>query len=256
MGASRSKDCASRLPKDLLSGVLSPEHTLGGLRHPSHVTTPSPSCDSFSKEHLPRVRSSIQINIGEATMLVVLTKDVVEDTLTTNLPVIENAQGATREACSPSIGGDHFSTKLPPPSLRMEDIFSNLRLDRASICFLILNEEENGIMETILQRRSMLGCDGLDMMETLEKLLILPFNVRGLTDPKCQRHLAITRLMTFQIFMMHVYFKNRLVEEKRAMEEVIKQYRASKFEFRRLKEKKDAQDVEMDSLRTTYSKGS
>nr|TKR91406.1 hypothetical protein D5086_0000223750 [Populus alba] len=137
----------------------------------------------------------------------------------------------------------------------MEDIFSNLRLDRASICFPILNEEENGIMETILQGRSMLGRDGLDMMETLEKLLILPFNVRGLIDPNCQRHLAITRLMAFQIFMMHVYFKNRLVEEKRAMEEVIEQYRASKFEFRRLKEKKDAQDVEMDSLRTTYSKG-
>ncbi|KAL3573207.1 hypothetical protein D5086_027111 [Populus alba] len=76
----------------------------GGLRHPSHMTTPSPSCDSFSKEHLPRVRSSIQINIGEATMLVVLTKDVVEDTLTTNLPVIENAQGAIRETRSLSIG--------------------------------------------------------------------------------------------------------------------------------------------------------
>lgn len=59
------------------------------------------------------------------------------------------------------------SLSQPPPSSKMEDIFSNLRLDHAPICFLILNEEENGIMETILQGRSMLGPDGLDMMETI-----------------------------------------------------------------------------------------
>jgi len=56
--------------------------------------------------------------------------------------------------------------------------------------------------------------------------------------------------------MMRAHFKNRLVEEKRAMKEVIEQDRADKSEFRRLKEKKDAQDVEMDSFRTSYSKGS
>lgn len=70
----------------------------GGLRYPSHATTPSPSWDSSSKEHLPRVRSSIQMNIEEVLMLAILTEDVAEDTLTTNLLVIENAQGVAMEA--------------------------------------------------------------------------------------------------------------------------------------------------------------
>lgn len=91
------------------------------------------------------------------------------------------------------------SSSQPPPSSRMKNIFSNLRLDHAPIYFSILNEEENGIMETILQRRSTLGPGGLNVMETLEKLLILPSDVRDLTNPSFQRHLAITRLMTFQV---------------------------------------------------------
>jgi hypothetical protein len=54
--------------------------------------------------------------------------------------------------------------------------------------------------------------------------------------------------------MIRVHFKNRLVEKKRVMVEVIEQYRTNKFEIHRPKEKNDAQDVEMDFLRTTYSK--
>jgi hypothetical protein len=38
--------------------------------------------------------------------------------------------------------------------------------------------------------------------------------------------------------MMRAHFKNRLVEKKRAIEEVIEQYRANKFEFCRLKKKR------------------
>ena len=110
------------------------------------------------------------------------------------------------------------SSSQPPPSTRMEDIFCNLRLDRAPICFPILNEEEKGIMETILQGRSTLGPDGLNVMETLEKLLILPSDVRGLTDPSFQRYLAITRLMAFQVrehvnfyvFIWYVILKDNL----------------------------------------------
>jgi len=110
------------------------------------------------------------------------------------------------------------SSSQPPPSSRMEDIFCNLRLDRAPICFPILNEEEKGIMETILQGRSTLGPGGLNVMETLEKLLILPSDVRGLTDPSFQRYLAITRLMAFQVrehvnfyvFIWYVILKDNL----------------------------------------------
>ena len=61
------------------------------------------------------------------------------------------------------------SSSQHSPSFKMEDIFSNLRLDHAPICFLILNEEENGMMETILQGRSTLGPDGLDMMEVVAR---------------------------------------------------------------------------------------
>jgi len=35
-------------------------------------------------------------------------------------------------------------------STRVEDIFSNLKLDHASFCFLILSEEKKGTMKTIL----------------------------------------------------------------------------------------------------------
>jgi hypothetical protein len=41
--------------------------------------------------------------------------------------------------------------------------------------------------------------------KTLEKLLILASDVRGLTDPIFQRHLAITRQMAFQV-REHVNF--------------------------------------------------
>ncbi|KAL3573206.1 hypothetical protein D5086_027110, partial [Populus alba] len=64
----------------------------GGLRHLTHMTTPSPSCDSSSEEHLPRVRSSIQMNIEEVSTLAVLTEDVAKDTPTTNLLVMKNPQ--------------------------------------------------------------------------------------------------------------------------------------------------------------------
>jgi hypothetical protein len=55
-------------------------------------------------------------------------------------------------------------------------------------------------------------------METLEKLLILPSDVRGLTDPSFQRYLAITRLMAFQVrehvnfyvFIWYVILKDNL----------------------------------------------
>ncbi|KAG6736038.1 hypothetical protein POTOM_061265 [Populus tomentosa] len=52
----------------------------GGLRHPTHMITPSPSCDSSSEEYLPRVRSSIQMNIEEVSTLAVLIEDVAKDT--------------------------------------------------------------------------------------------------------------------------------------------------------------------------------
>ena len=87
----------------------------------------------------------------------------------------------------------------------MEDISYNLRLDCASICFPILNKKEKRVMETILQGRSMLGPGGLNVVETLEKLLILPSDVRGLTNPSFQRNLAITRQMVFRV-KEHVNF--------------------------------------------------
>nr|TKS14239.1 hypothetical protein D5086_0000043130 [Populus alba] len=126
----------------------------------------------------------------------------------------------------------------PHPSFRMEDILSNLRLDCASICLPILNKKENRVIETILQGRSTLGPGGLDVVETLEKLLILPSDVRGLTNPSFQCNLAITRQMVFRTFIMCVHSKNRWAEEKRVMKEVIKQYRADKSKFHRLKEEK------------------
>jgi len=89
----------------------------GDLHHPSHVTMHSPSCDSSSEEHLPRVRCSIQMNIKEVPTLTVLTEDVVKDTPTTDLPVMKNAQGAAREARSPATGGHMMPT---PTSVILE----------------------------------------------------------------------------------------------------------------------------------------
>lgn len=54
--------------------------------------------------------------------------------------------------------------------------------------------------------------------------------------------------------MMCSYFKSRWVKERRVNEEAIKQYCADKSEVRRLEEKNFAQDIEINSLRTTYSR--
>jgi hypothetical protein len=61
---------------------------------PSHVSTQSPSDDSFSKENQPlkwrwRVRSYIQMNIEEISTVQVQAEDVPEDILITNLPANE-----------------------------------------------------------------------------------------------------------------------------------------------------------------------
>jgi hypothetical protein len=54
-------------------------------------------------------------------------------------------------------------------------------------------------METILQGRSTLGPDGLDVMETLKKLFTFPSDVEGLADPSFHCHLTIIGYMTFQV---------------------------------------------------------
>lgn len=54
--------------------------------------------------------------------------------------------------------------------------------------------------------------------------------------------------------MMCFYFKSRWVKERRADEEAIKHYCADKSEVRRLEKENFAQDIEMNSFRTTYSR--
>jgi len=100
-----------------------------GLRHPSHMITHSPSCDSSYEEHLPRVRCSIQMNIKEVPTLAILTEDVVKDTPTTDLSVMKNAQGAAREARSPATGG-HM---MPTPTSVILEVASRWKKKRISI---------------------------------------------------------------------------------------------------------------------------
>jgi hypothetical protein len=76
----------------------------------------------------------------------------------------------------------------------VDDIFSNLKLDHAHIRIPTLSKEDKGIIETILQGRSILGPGGLVVMETLgklRKLLTFPSDVEGMTNPSFQCHLAI-----------------------------------------------------------------
>jgi len=69
------------------------------------------------------------------------------------------------------------SSSQAPTSSQEEDIFSNLKLNHTSICLPTLSEEGRGIMETILQGRSILRLDGLDVIKTLDKLLTFPSDV-------------------------------------------------------------------------------
>lgn len=65
----------------------------------------------------------------------------------------------------------------------VKDFFSRLNLDHTPFCFPNLNREKRKIMDTILQERSTLGFGGLEVMNTLDRLLTLPFNVNALIDP-------------------------------------------------------------------------
>jgi len=48
------------------------------------------------------------------------------------------------------------------------------------------------MMNSIIQGRPSFGYRGLEIMDTLDKLLTFPSNVNVLTDPNYQHHLAVT----------------------------------------------------------------
>nr|TKS13995.1 hypothetical protein D5086_0000040690 [Populus alba] len=75
------------------------------------------------------------------------------------------------------------SSSQAPLASRVEDIFSNLMLDHAPICFSTLNEKEKRVMMIVIQGRSMFEPGRLDVKKTLKQLLTLSFDMGGLTDP-------------------------------------------------------------------------
>jgi hypothetical protein len=65
----------------------------------------------------------------------------------------------------------------------MDDFFSRLNLNHALVYFPNFNKEKRRIMESILQWRSTPRLGGLEVMDTLDKLLTLPFDISTLTNP-------------------------------------------------------------------------
>lgn len=70
-----------------------------------------------------------------------------------------------------------------PHAIRVEDFFSMLNLDRAPLCFPNLHEKEKSMMDSILQGRSTFGPGGLEVIDTLDRLLTFLYDFNALTDP-------------------------------------------------------------------------
>jgi hypothetical protein len=68
-------------------------------------------------------------------------------------------------------------------AIDVDDFFSRLNLNHALLYFPNFNKESRRIMESILQWRSTLGLGGLEVMDTLDRLLTLPYNISTLTNP-------------------------------------------------------------------------
>jgi hypothetical protein len=79
------------------------------------------------------------------------------------------------------------------------DFFSRLNLDCAPPCFPNLSKEEKIMMRSILQGRSIIRVRGVEVMDALDRLLTLLFDVGTLPNPSYQCHMAIIREMAFQV---------------------------------------------------------
>jgi hypothetical protein len=62
-----------------------------------------------------------------------------------------------------------------------------------------LSKEEKIMMRSILQGRSIIRVRGVEVMDALDRLLTLLFDVGTLPNPSYQCHMAIIREMAFQV---------------------------------------------------------
>jgi hypothetical protein len=76
-----------------------------------------------------------------------------------------------------------WSFSQVPHTSRVEDFFSMLNSDRTPFYFPNLSEEKRSVMESILQGRPTLRPRGLEVIDTLDRVLTFPFNVSMLTYP-------------------------------------------------------------------------
>jgi hypothetical protein len=90
-----------------------------------------------------------------------------------------------------------WSSSQVPYTSKVEDFFSMLNLDCTPLCFPNLSKEKRSVMVSILQGRPIFRPRGLEVIDTLDRLLTFPFNVSTLTYPSYQCHLAIIRQMAF-----------------------------------------------------------
>jgi hypothetical protein len=64
-----------------------------------------------------------------------------------------------------------------------EEFLLQVKPGYVPLYFPNLHEEERRIMKSFLYGRSTLGPNGLEVMDTLDRLLTLPFNINALTNP-------------------------------------------------------------------------
>ena len=83
--------------------------------------------------------------------------------------------------------------------VEFEDVFTNLALNRTPFSFLTLIEEVRQLIETIINRRSDLWKNGLEVVRLLDMILTIPSEMLMMSDESYYHHLVLMNQMTFNV---------------------------------------------------------
>jgi hypothetical protein len=91
------------------------------------------------------------------------------------------------------------SNRVTLEEVEFEDTFTNLALCFALFNFLTLIEEERQLIKAIIDGKLGLEEIDLEMVRLLKRIFIIPSDISMISDESYNRHLDITRQMTFNI---------------------------------------------------------
>jgi hypothetical protein len=91
------------------------------------------------------------------------------------------------------------SNRVTPEEVEFEDTFTNLAFSHAPSNFLTLTEKERQLIKTIINGKLGLQETNLEVVRLLERIFIIPSDISMISDESYNRHLAITKQMTFNV---------------------------------------------------------